>query len=110
MEILHPYPRWEKINLAAMGLTAEIEQIINRSLNGADDDGNGSIGNTTEEFRLMQIRQRLEEMLAHKTRPISRLAAVTCWASSSCQVAAGSTHSNAQGERVIQGTKISLLE
>ena len=57
------------------GLTAELEQIINRSLNGTDVDGNGSIGNTTEEFGLMQIRQQLEEMLARENppyQPISR--------------------------------------
>ena len=69
MEILHPYPRWEKINLAAMGLTAEIEQIINRSLNGADVDGNGSIGNTAEEIGLQQMRQQLVEMLARENPP-----------------------------------------
>jgi len=51
------------------GLTAELEQIVNRSLNGADVDGNGTIGNTTEEFGLMQIRQQLWEMLAHENPP-----------------------------------------
>jgi hypothetical protein len=51
------------------GLTVELEQLINRSLNGADVDGNGTIGNTTEEFGLMQIRQQLWEMLTHEHPP-----------------------------------------
>jgi hypothetical protein len=51
------------------GLTVELEQLINRSLNGADVDGNGTIGNTTEEFGLMQIRQQLLEMLTHENPP-----------------------------------------
>jgi len=57
------------------GLTAELEQLINRSLNGADIDGSGSIGNTPEEFGLMQLRHQLEEMLARENppyQPISR--------------------------------------
>lgn len=43
-----------------------------------------------------------------KTRPIIRLAAVTCWASSGCRMAGGTTNSNAQGDRA-QGTKISFI-
>jgi len=51
------------------GLTAEIEKIIDRSLNGADVDGNGSIGNTAEEIGLKQMRQQLSEMLSRENPP-----------------------------------------
>jgi hypothetical protein len=51
------------------GLTAEVEQIIDRSLNGVDVDGNGSIGNTTEEIGLKQMRQQLLTMLARENPP-----------------------------------------
>ena len=51
------------------GLTAEIEQIIDRSLNGADVDGNGSIGNTAEEIGLKQMRQQLLAMLSRENPP-----------------------------------------
>ena len=51
------------------GLTAEMEPIIDRSLNGADIDGNGSIGNTTEEMGLKQMRQQLLAMLARENPP-----------------------------------------
>lgn len=51
------------------GLTAEIERIIDRSLNGADVDGNGSIGNTAEEIGLKQMRQQLVLMLSHENPP-----------------------------------------
>jgi hypothetical protein len=51
------------------GLTVEIEKVIDRSLNGADVDGNGSIGNTAEEIGLKQMRQQLLEMLSRETPP-----------------------------------------
>jgi len=51
------------------GLTVEIEQMIDRSLHGADVDGNGSIGNTAEEIGLKQMRQQLLAMLAHENPP-----------------------------------------
>jgi hypothetical protein len=51
------------------GLTAEIVPIIDRSLNGADVDGNGSIGNTAEEIGLKQMRQQLLEMLSRENPP-----------------------------------------
>ena len=51
------------------GLTAEIEQTLDRSLNGADVDGNGSIGNTAEEIGLKQMRQQLLEMLSRENPP-----------------------------------------
>ena len=46
-----------------------MEPIIDRSLNGADIDGNGSIGNTTEEMGLKQMRQQLLAMLARENPP-----------------------------------------
>jgi hypothetical protein len=51
------------------GLTAEIAPIIDRSLNGADVDGNGSIGNTAEEIGLKQMRQQLLAMLSRENPP-----------------------------------------
>jgi hypothetical protein len=51
------------------GLTAEVEQIIGRSLNGADVDGNGSIGNTDEEIGLKQMRQQLLAVLSRENPP-----------------------------------------
>ena len=51
------------------GLTAEIEQTIDRSLNGADIDGNGAIGNTAEEMGLKQLRQQLLAMLSRENPP-----------------------------------------
>jgi hypothetical protein len=51
------------------GLTAEIEQIIDRSLNGVDVDGNGSIGDTAEEIGLKQMRPQLLAMLARENPP-----------------------------------------
>jgi hypothetical protein len=50
-------------------LTAEIEKIIDRSLNGADVDGNGTIGNTAEEIGLKQMRQQLSAMLSRENPP-----------------------------------------
>ena len=51
------------------GLTVEIEQMIDRSLHGADGDGTGSIGNTAEEIGLKQMRQQLLAMLARENPP-----------------------------------------
>ena len=51
------------------GLTAEIEAILNRSLNGVDTDGDGSIGNTAEEVGLRQMRQQVSAMLARENPP-----------------------------------------
>lgn len=51
------------------GLTAEIEKIIDRSLNGVDVDGDGSIGNTAEEIGLKQMRQQLLAMLSRENPP-----------------------------------------
>jgi len=51
------------------GLTEEIEKIIDRSLNGADVDGDGSIGNTAEEIGLKQMRQQLLAMLSRENPP-----------------------------------------
>ena len=51
------------------GHTAEIEQIIDRSLNGADIDGDGSIGNTAEEIGLKQMREQLLAMLSRENPP-----------------------------------------
>lgn len=51
------------------GLTEEIETILDRSVNGADVDGNGSIGNTSEEIGLEQMRQQLSAMLLRENPP-----------------------------------------
>lgn len=51
------------------GLVAEMETLLDRSLNGADVDGNGSVGNTAEEIGLKQMRQQLSEMLARENPP-----------------------------------------
>ena len=51
------------------GLTAEIGKILERSLNGADVDGNGAIGNTPEEIGLKQMRQQLLVMLSREKPP-----------------------------------------
>jgi hypothetical protein len=51
------------------GLTAEIEQVLDRSLHGADLDRNGSIGNTVEEIGLKQMREQLLVMLARENPP-----------------------------------------
>jgi hypothetical protein len=52
-----------------LGLTEEIEAILNRSLNGVDADGDGSIGNTAEEVGLKQMRQQVSAMLARENPP-----------------------------------------
>lgn len=51
------------------GLTAEIAQTMNRSLNGADIDGDGLIGSTAEEIGLRQMRQQLLAMLTRENPP-----------------------------------------
>ena len=91
-------------------LTAEIEQIIDRSLNGADVDGNGSIGNTAEEIGLKQMRQQLLAMLSRENppyHPIGRryLLGLVRMPNGRWDLQIRT----AQGDRVIQGTKISYI-
>ena len=51
------------------GFIVEIETILSRSLNGADVDGDGSIGNAAEEVGLKQMREQLLVMLARENPP-----------------------------------------